>query len=531
MIEDAAATFQRATLRTGVCVIGSGAAGITLAHQLDGSGLDVTVLETGGSARDPVAERDAFVVSHAGEPWRNPEPDRGRGFGGSTALWFGRIAKPDPIEFGHRPWIPHSGWPITLDEVEPWMHTAATILDVPAFDKISTERWPANATFDAFDRAQLGVFLWARGMRMGEKYQPALRASANVRVVLNATVTELVPNEGVTAVDHVVVRREDQSRIKVEADVFVLAAGGLENARLLLASNTRVPQGLGNAADVVGRYYMDHPRGEGLASVDLRGLSSLQLDSLRLLGEKARSEYGHVQLRLKFTDAMQRRERLLNHSLHAHLVSDVHDSTAFRSLVRMRRRMFGQAVERGPDDPRGADLRNVVRASPSLVAHAASVALRRHRPTRLVVVDQMEQEPDPASRVDLAMDRRDRFGVPTLRVDWRIGESTYRSQQRMHELFRDLLKRIGIHAMRSSVLDRTDQRPELWDMKHPMGTTRMSASPRDGVVDESCRVHGLTNLYVAGSSVFPIGGHANPTLLIVALAARLADHLRRGHRR
>jgi choline dehydrogenase-like flavoprotein len=115
--------------------------------------------------------------------------------------------------------------------------------------------------------------------------------------------------------------------------------------------------------------------------------------------------------------------------------------------------------------------------------------------------------------------------LPRLKLDWRVAESTYRSQRRMHELFRDVLERSGITTFRSALLSKPDERPDLLDMKHPMGATRMSTSPREGVVDRDCRVHGVGNLYVAGSSVFPTGGHANPTLLIVALAARLADHI------
>jgi choline dehydrogenase-like flavoprotein len=172
-----------------------------------------------------------------------------------------------------------------------------------------------------------------------------------------------------------------------------------------------------------------------------------------------------------------------------------------------------------------ADLARSARAAPSLVALGMRRAVGRARPTEFIVVDQLEQEPDPASRVTLVPHQFDRFGLPRLRLDWRIGESTRRSQHRMHELVRDRLAAVGITTFTSDVLDHPDEAHDLLDMKHPSGTTRMSVTPRTGVVDPDGRVHGTTNLYVVGSSTFPTSGHFNPTLVIVALAARLADHL------
>lgn len=513
-------------LTTDVCVIGSGAAGITLAKELDGSGLEVLVLEAGGMAPHPATERECFDIETLGVPQRNPIPSRGRWFGGSTNLWFGRIAYPDPIDFEVRPWVPHSGWPLRRRELQSWLERAAHILDVPHFDRIHIESWPANPVIRTFmdeGQARLGVFLWADGMFMGKRHRAALAASRNVRVLLEATATELVPSEDGRGIESLVVRGPGGVAFEVRARAYALAAGGLENPRLLLASTRRSPTGVGNERDVVGRYYMDHPRGEGLASVDLRGLSPSQRARLVLLGEKAKSEYGRIQLRLTFPEQMQREERLLNHGLHAHLVSDFHGSEAYEAARRLVERVRGR--EFAPSKTL-RDLRQVAAGGPGLARHAVHKLLDRVVPTRLIVIDQMEQEPDPQSRVSVDFRRRDRFGLPKVQLDWRIGASTYRSQRRMHQLFGDILRRAGIDGFRSEVLENPDAPLPLWDMKHPTGTTRMSDSPDTGVVDPAGRVHGVDNLYVTGSSVFPAAGHANPTLLIVALAARLADHLR-----
>jgi choline dehydrogenase-like flavoprotein len=509
-----------------VCVIGSGAAGITLAEQLDGSPLRVLVLEAGGPVQDTATEDDCFAVEHLGTPYGNAIPTRGRWFGGSTNLWFGRIAKLDRIDFEERAWVPFSGWPVGYDELEPWVERAARILDVPHFDKISIENWSTNPTIETFLQhggASLGVFLWANALYMGPHYRKALAASRNVRVLLNSTVTKLEPNAEGNRIERLQVCGAPGQRFEVRAKVVVLAAGGLENPRLLLASGSR-PEGIANAEDLVGRYYIDHPRGESLGSVDLRGLDRDTLARLLLLGEKRRSQYGKVQLRVTFPTELQRREGLLNNSLHAHLLGAAHLSDGYRAVHRLAARAKQQKLGGGGLRD---ELLRVTRDSPKLVRLAAQSVLGPPQPAQLLVVDQMEQEPDPNSRVTLDRDKRDKFGMPKLRLDWRIGESTYRSQERMHRLFKEILESVGIHTFQSQVLDQRGERPRLVEMKHPSGTTRMSASPKRGVVDADCRVHGIGNLFVAGSSVFPTSGHANPTLLIVALAARLAERLKR----
>lgn len=514
------------TLEADICVVGSGAAGLTLARRLDGTGCRVILLEAGGFVHDEAAEADSFGIEHAGMPYRNPIASRGRWFGGSTNLWFGRIAKPQAIDFTHRPWVAHSGWPLTIESLGPWIDVAAEILAVPHHDKLAIENWSPNPTIQTFagdGRTDLGVFLWSTDMYMARHARPAIERSSDVMLVTDATVNELVADA--TTVTAVLVVGPGGRRFRVNAAQFVLAAGGLENPRLLLASTGGQPTGIGNQHDNVGRYYLDHPRGEGLARVDLRELSDPQVERLAMLDERVDSPYGKAQLRVVFTEQLQRSEQLLNHSLHGYLVADAHRNKGFESYKRVAERVRRRDVE----DRRNlaSDLATIVRSTPQLVGLGIKRARGRLRPTEFVVVDQMEHEPDPESRVTIIPRSIDRYGLPRLRLDWRISASTRRSQRRMHELFRDALTRAGITTFRSDVLDHPDGELDLWDMKHPSGTTRMSASPRTGIVDADGRVHGVDNLYVAGSSVFPTSGHFNPTLVIVALSARLADHLAR----
>ena len=506
-------------LTTDICVIGSGAAGITLARCLDGSNTRVIMLEAGGLKRDLEAEADSFHIEQVGDWVSNPIEERGRWLGGSTNLWFGRIALPDAIDFAERPWVPKSGWPIELSELDKWYPKAASILEVPHFDSFDLSTWPMNETISAFagGHVELQPFLWSGAQDMGKVAKPLLERSRNVMTLTDAAAQELIVDES-SRVDGVRVVGPGGRTFVVRASQFVLAAGGIENPRLLLASNERFEAGIGNQHGNVGRYYLDHPRGEGHGRIDLRGLTQKQRDAIAFLDERVDGPFGTTQLRLVFPEVMQRSEELLNHSLHGYLVCDEQTSAGFGSYKRLRGHLGGSGLNNGQDLLR--DLVEMGRHAPEL----ARLATGRATPTKFVVVDQMEHEPDRESRMTVDHRNLDRFGLPRVSLDWRIGESTRRSQHRMHELFRDAIEDIGITSFSSDVLDSSDE-VELIDMKHPSGMTRMSVSAADGVVDPDCRVHGIDNLFVAGSSTFPTSGHFNPTLLIVALAVRLARHL------
>ena len=140
-------------------------------------------------------------------------------------------------------------------------------------------------------------------------------------------------------------------------------------------------------------------------------------------------------------------------------------------------------------------------------------------------MNELEQAPNPASRVRL-IEQRDALGMPRVQLEWRLSGLDKRSIRRAHELLARELGRAGLGRLQL-MLSEDEHRwpPELGGGRHHMGTTRMHRDPARGVVDPDCRVHGVGNLYVAGSSVFPTVGAANPTLTIVALALRLADHL------
>jgi len=268
----------------------------------------------------------------------------------------------------------------------------------------------------------------------------------------------------------------------VAARAFVLATGGIENARLLLLSDRVQSAGLGNGHDLVGRYFMEHIFLD--AAADIRApkgaISDFYTFGHWVNGRRVRGILGlHPDVR--------RRERLTNYC-------GVIVEPSANLPTRLRNAI---ADVRGKPAPRAYQVKNV-----------------------------MEQAPNPDSRVTLGQDR-DRLGCRRTVLRWRLSSLDKFTAHRAHAILGEELSRNGIGQLSSSMGSESDPWPvRVRGARHHMGTTRMHADPRHGVVDADCRVHGIANLYVAGSSVFPTSGAANPTLTIVALALRLAGHLR-----
>jgi choline dehydrogenase-like flavoprotein len=518
MIDDLRRLEDGAELEADVCVIGAGAAGIAIAHELLGSRADVLVLESGGRRRSAATERLNEGEANGLSETALTE-GRGRLLGGTTALWAGQCLPLDASTPVRRPWVPASGWPFGHEELEPFYRRAEALLQIEG--EVYDER-----VWDAFGIARPAVdprrFLhrftvWCPETHLGRLYRGRLAASANVRVLLHATATEIVTSPSGERFASVRAATPEGKRVRVRAKACVLSAGAVENARLLLASAGVHPAGVGNGHDVVGRYFQDHPNGH---VATIRGHRIERLQELYGLLRRARIRY---LARLSLSADLERAHEVLACS--AYPVFHVADHAAMEAARRLQRAAKGR---RRPAALR-RDLAQVARASGPLVS-AARRRIARDRsagvvPHRVTLQLHAEQAPNPSSRVTLTR-RRDRLGVPLPSVDWRLTELDQRTAQAMVQEVARELRRLGLG----------DVRPEPWlaqdgwaghmdDSMHQMGTTRLGTDPRTSVVDAECRVHGVDGLFVAGASVFPTAGAANPTLTIVALAARLADHL------
>lgn len=512
-----------------VCVVGSGPAGATILQELTRAGVDVLLLESGGPSRQALADALSEIEDVGAPRVADQSLMRPRVLGGASSIWSGRCVPLDDIDYERRSWVPHSGWPIGPGDVAPYLDRTVPHLGLgvgrgfngAGFWRLARRSPPRQA----LDGEALLPFFWQYSrdelhrfdyMRFGRRLQAA-RGGETLRVLTNATVVHVNTDAAAAVVRGVEVADPEGRRHTVHARRVVLCAGGIENARLLLASRRVAGAGLGNGRGLVGRYLMDHPRGS-VATFDVRDYRALG----RHFGfHSVRSALGtHLFCQgLWLSPRVQAREGLLNCTAWmSELVMPDDPWTA------VKRVMTGKGVTR-------ADIKAVA-SNMGLFARGLHRHLIQHRdlPRKveaLKLTCTVEQQPDPESRVMLS-DRVDRHGVPISRIDWRINAAEQATVRRMGRLVTEGLAGQGYRRV---VLDDWVARdqpfpPEYQDVAHPTGTTRMSASPAEGVVDRDCMVHGVRGLYVGGSSVFPTSGHANPTQMVVALAVRLADRLK-----
>ncbi|MEA2472668.1 MAG: hypothetical protein QOE06_583 [Thermoleophilaceae bacterium] len=503
MIDDLAAYGPGAEFEADLCIIGSGAAGLAIARELLGSRTRVLVVEGGG----PVAEA---------------EPGLARGFGGTTTLWAGQCIPLAPLDFERRDWVPDSGWPIAASDLDSHYARAGELLGVPG-ERYDASLWRAwGIEPPPLDPAKVGhtYTAWTPQPDLGRMLRRRLARSENVRVLLHAGVTGIDTGASRQSVTGVTLRRPDGVETRVRARACVLCAGGIENARLLLASGDPEAGGLGNGHDNVGRYFQDHPNARA-AVLHTANPVALQ-DPYSLLYRRRRRYLPKLML----APAVQRSEGVLNCG------ANLEYEFADESLNALRRIYRG--VRPGPER---ADLRRDLPLAARGVPAATAGAYRRFvhgrspaaRPAAIWLQVHCEQAPNRESRVALARER-DATGVNVARLDRRLTDLERRTAATMAETVGAELHRLGLAEAELPVWLQEpggDWAARFSDSYHRIGTTRMSDDPARGVVDRDCRVHGVDGLYVAGSSVFPTGGFANPTLTIVALALRLADHLMR----
>ncbi len=527
MIQDFRSYANGAQIYTDICVIGAGAAGITLAREFIGSRTRVLLLESGGldqeSDTDLLSRGESVGLMHNGL-----HEGRRRSFGGATKLWAGQSIRLDDIDFEARSWVPYSGWPITKADLEPFYTRAETFLGISeVYDERAWQKFNIRAlNFDASKLGHKSTVSTEYGpyRDLGKFYREEFKKSSNVQVLLHANTTKIHTNKPASAVKHLDIRTLEGKTGHVTAKAFVLCAGGIENARLLLLSNQIETNGLGNRHDMVGRFFQEHP---------IACIGVLQTDTPIMLVDSFGWLYKGGFLykpKLLLSAEVQRKQRVLNCMAYPFFEYDADSALgATREIYRsLKERRWPRELGRG-----------VVRFIQNLDHIAATVlasAYRRYAqgkltavaPDRFPVQIWLEQAPNPFSRVSLSR-KRDALGLNQARVEWRLTDLERRTAETMSKTVDAEFRRLGVARLRVAdwlANDRVDWAENFSEAYHHMGTTRMADDPKKGVVNSDCQVHGVAGLYVGGGSVFPTSGHANPTLSIVALALRLADHLK-----
>jgi choline dehydrogenase-like flavoprotein len=532
MLIDARSATPGAVIQAELCIVGAGAAGITLAREFIGSSVNVCVLESGDLEFDWQTQ-SLYEGANVGLPYFDLSVCQIRYFGGNTNAWGGWCRPLDPIDLERRPWVSNSGWPFPAEELRPYYRRAHGLCQIPNDDydagRAVEEIGHPYATILPFDPRKLetSIYRFSQPTRFGQAYREALRKAENVRCYFNANVLKIKTTQDATSVTELTVGCLTGTRFAVAAKHFVLAAGGIENARLLLLSNDVAPGGVGNQHDLVGRYFMEHPHTKRALIARSRAIPSA------LYGLSFRDRA--LSARLSLPAALQEREELLNYSGNIHPVYFGHGTKgwlAFRKLVLSvdPGRRSDPYVRFPPYGRRGLSLREVFDVVRQFDRVTLAAFLQYFQPNRFisgfVLESKSEQAPNPDSRVMLDH-KRDAFGLNRVKLDWRMLPVDRRTVVRAETIIEDELRRLGIGML--APLDPTEI--EGWPANleggwHQIGTTRADNDPKRGVVDAQGRVHGVANLFVAGSSVFPTAGAAPPTLTIVAMALRLADHLR-----
>ena len=523
MLLDLRAMHDSVELACEVCIVGAGAAGISLARRLAMQGVDVLLLESGGADHESPIQDLARGETVGHDYWALREA-RLRFFGGTTAIWGGRCAELDATDFDRRDWVPHSGWPISKSDLDPFYSDARKSLGLPARQKAEDIWRSLGETPPAFEDGGLTSDFW---QFTPSTEQFTLRRCQDlvdhdrVRILLHATLTRIRRSADGRRVTGIEIGDVSGRSASVSARHFVIAAGGIENARLLLACK------IGNDHDQVGRYFMEHPHARGGEIV-----SGKLWTLLRQYGRHLRDPGGHKHAALLRPSArMQQREQILGSAftLGAIQRERAREIATMRAYNKLRHDLSPSARNRAlwltakKIVLRGHEVVDPLRSKLLVMAGWSAAAIFR-----------AEQAPNPDSRVTLGM-TRDALGMREAKLDWQFSEIDKRTVAVTMRTFAKELERLGIGRFEP---DPWIERDDIWHSDplvcshykggyHHMGTTRMSASPRNGVVDQRCRVHGIENLTMAGSSVFATSGWANPTLGIVALSMRSADLIAR----
>jgi choline dehydrogenase-like flavoprotein len=550
MISRNHASAAQRPLDSDLCIVGGGPAAISLALALGESGRTVILIVGGGWAQTN-ANRDLNRGAHLTNGSHEPlEQNRRRQYGGASAVWGGRCVPFDPIDFEPRGWVPDSGWPIAFETLRPYYRRAAELCQVgiPEFD--AHRAFPARRReiISGLDSAQVVSYpleRWSPPINFAAAYGPRLARNPNVRVLLDAHALRMVPAPSGKSIASVSAVMGGKGLV-IRAHRFVLAAGGIENPRLLLNSASHLfPSGVGNRNDNVGRYYMSHLSGN-YAQI-------LPRFPRQLLADFERDANGvYCRRRWWIAEEAQRAERLLNTVFfltysngEAGQRDPGHASrVAAKSLQAILqpgapRQIWKRAREFGPGLAKASY--NLMRYGlphvPALLDRGVRRLARRRLPVMLPMNGssqwglyfQAEHAPHRESRLTLSPTELDGLGVPRLDVQIGFDPLDVESVVRAHEIFVANYRRRNVGTVlytESGLREYLARQIESFNSAaHHIGTTRMSDDPRTGVVDRNAQVHGVDNLFVAGSSVFPTGGHANPTFTLLAQTLRLADHL------
>jgi choline dehydrogenase-like flavoprotein len=494
-----------------VCIIGAGAAGISTALELKNQGLKVALIESGNYQANIDTQKLYEGISD-GETLPDPYlmSSRLRFFGGTTNHWGGYTRPLEPIDFEKRGYSGSLGWPIGRADLDPYYKVATSLCEVASFvyeNEALLDRYNILGQKNNTSSLVTRVFHNSPPTRFGSRYKKEILESKNIDLLLDANVTELLTKDSGSSVEKVKIKTLAGNSFDLTSKVFVLAAGGLENVRLLMLSNDYHQEGLGNHSGLLGRYYMDHI---GYPDVGYLMLNS-KAKNLPFYHKNAKLENVKNEIFpvLSLNPEIVRRDNLssLSFYLRDREFENANERAAIERVFLLNKSLKG--LGKSKEGVQGSSL------APKLVA---SKLLR-------LQVWHAAQTPNPDSRVTLIQDR-DSLGLRKIKLSWRVKDEDFRGFERAIRAFAKIVGQEGVGRVKITYSGEQRWKGSEYGQHH-LGTTRMASNSKDGVVDRDCKVFGVNNLYIGSGSVFPSIGFANPTLTIVALAARIGDQIKK----
>ncbi|MDB2576647.1 GMC family oxidoreductase [Planctomycetota bacterium] len=509
-----------------ICIIGGGAAGLSIAAEFNGTGHTVSIIESGGLGYSKAAQALNEVETTA-----LPIGSRARfrQFGGSTTEWSGKWLMLTSQDFTPKAWLPHSDWPLSHEDLLDYYERAALMHRGPEVEQyLKVDREQRAHVDEVNSPVQTVPVFWlgALALDFSTTVGQLLRPSGEMNLYHSLSITNIALDAKLSSVASLDASTAEGRKFKIRAKHYILAGGGIENARLLLASNTQAPKGVGNLKDVVGRYYMDHPSG-CLARVRMNAGARFP-DCLGLKG--VASSTHRVDLGLRLSDEFVRQQQTMNSYV---VWRPVYDLAPSQSL----RRLFASLVILSKRPGQLATYAEVIRnlwqleKVNFLKVAAYRLSLRiglkdRRKANHFRLNFHIEQSPRPENQISLSS-KKDPLGNPLSTLHWTLGDEEIRSVRLLHTEIKkivDVSDDLTFEWLEGTPPDFSAL--QVSDSSHHMGSTRMGVDPATSVVDRDCKVHGIDNLHIAGSSVFPRAGFANPTFTIVAFALRLADRVK-----
>jgi len=509
MYTDARTLPDNTLIEGDLCIVGTGPAGLSIAMEWNNTPYKVILLEGGGMDYDE-KEQDLYDGRTTGQPYFPLKSSYLHYFGGTSNHWGGFCSTFDELDFEQRDWIPHSGWPIKKADLDPFYAKAHPILDLGPYEYDADGWQKKDAELKTLfpDNPTIWNKVWqfSSPTRFGKKYGPEVKKSNNLHLYTYAQVTEIRANEAVSAVESLTIKNLAGKQHTVKAKRVILACGAIQNARILLASNRQAQHGLGNDKGLVGRFFMDHLEMKS-AYLHLPFRDPLKMYLYTSGRTKMRCE-------MAISREMQARHGILNGVSSLKSINEASiDTPAMQSWTSADPQKNGH-----------------IGFWKDHLARTISFVDRHLGASQFMMYTRIEQAPNPNSRITLD-GVNDALGIPRAMLHWELTPLERRSMRTIYELIGRQFGAAGTGRVQlMEYLEDPDDAswPDFagggW---HHIGTTRMSDDPRTGVVDANCKVHGLPNLYVAGSSCFVTAGSANPTLTLVALSLRLSDHLKK----